>query len=81
MTPAKGGSHLPPICEYAWGPQTHLGEFTSSLALSLVQLLALSVIRRDTSFCPLLDNNGQSQILGRDSLSAYDPERTWRIQN
>ena len=29
-------------------------------------------IRRDASFCPLLDNSGQSRILARDRLSAYD---------
>jgi hypothetical protein len=38
--------------------------------------LALSVIRCDASFCPLLDQSGQRWILALDGLSACDPKRT-----
>jgi len=42
--------------------------------------LALSVIRRDASFCPLLDQSGQRWILALEGLSANDPKRTSRSQ-
>jgi hypothetical protein len=29
-----------------------------------------------TRGCPLLDNSGQTWILARDGLSAFDPKRT-----
>src|ERR1039458_5013989 len=41
-------------------------------------LLALSGQSSRALVCPLLDQSGQSWILARDGLSAYDPERTLR---
>jgi hypothetical protein len=37
---------------------------------------ALSVICRDASSCPLLDQSGQRRILARDGLFVNDPKRT-----
>ena len=44
--------------------------------MSRCPLLALSVLRRDASICPLLDQSGQSRDLAQDGLSAFDPKRT-----
>lgn len=41
-------------------------------------LLALSVIRGTATFCPLLDQSGQSWISARDSLSAFDSMPTFQ---
>ena len=38
--------------------------------------MALSGHSKHTRVCPLLDQSGQSLILARDSLSAYDPTAT-----
>jgi hypothetical protein len=38
--------------------------------------VALSVIRREASFCLLSDNSGQRWILACGGLSAFDPKRT-----
>jgi hypothetical protein len=35
--------------------------------------MALSVIRRDALFCPLLDSGGQRWLVARNGLSAFDP--------
>jgi hypothetical protein len=41
-------------------------------------LMALNGQASFAGFCPLSDHNGQTWILARDGLSAYDPKRTCR---
>jgi hypothetical protein len=40
-------------------------------------LLALNGQFTRAGVCPLLDQSGQSRILARDGLSAFDPKRTF----
>jgi hypothetical protein len=42
-------------------------------------LLALSGQPSRTRVCPLLDQSGQSWILARDGLSAFDPTATLAV--
>jgi hypothetical protein len=42
-------------------------------------LLAQSGQSNRAHVCPLLDQSGQSWILGRDGLSAYDPTATLAV--
>jgi hypothetical protein len=41
--------------------------------------MALSGHSNRTAVCPLLDQSGQSLILARDGLSAFNPKRTFKI--
>jgi hypothetical protein len=42
--------------------------------------MALSGQSSRTRVCPLLDQSGQTWILGRDGLSTFDPKRTSAVR-
>jgi len=43
--------------------------------------MAISGQTSRTRVCPLLDQSGQSWILARDGLSAFDPQRPFATVN